>query len=160
MVRRLTAGANGIRTIGPPRERAARFWRKRRAQAWIVLSRKDRRLLCGTSGYNLVSSSAESASQPFSRAAPRLRPTSPRKRIRPAPHPRRHGQGFDLSPAAGKIGVALGECPEAVHIVGQDDPGIDKERGPPADLAHRVAHRVDVRDNRSERRSSRLTVKK
>jgi hypothetical protein len=24
-VRRLTAGANGIRTIGPPRERAARF---------------------------------------------------------------------------------------------------------------------------------------
>jgi hypothetical protein len=33
-----------------------------------------------------------------------------------------------------------------VHVVGQDDPAIDMERGSPAHLAHGVAQRVDAGD--------------
>jgi len=57
----LAAGANGIRTIGPLVTKPPDSDVRGGPQAWIVLSRKNRHLVCGTCGSNLVSSSGESA---------------------------------------------------------------------------------------------------
>jgi hypothetical protein len=35
--------------------------------------------------------------------------------------------------------------PQAVHVVGEDDPGVDVERGAAADFPNRVAQRADPR---------------
>jgi len=69
MVCRLFAGANGIRTIGPLMTKPPDSDVRGGPQAWIVLSRKNRHLVCGTCGSNLVSSRGESVSAVHREAA-------------------------------------------------------------------------------------------
>lgn len=52
--------------------------------------------------------------------------------------------GFDDLPAGGEVGVAFGESPEAVRVVGQDDPGVDVEGEPGAGFADGGAEGFDV----------------
>jgi hypothetical protein len=43
----------------------------------------------------------------------------------------------------GKIGIALRQSPQTVHVIGKDDPGIDMKRCMGAHLANRIAQRAD-----------------
>ncbi len=52
--------------------------------------------------------------------------------------------GFDDLPAGGKVGVAFGQGPEAVRVVGQDDPGVDVEGQSGAGFADGGAEGFDV----------------
>ena len=52
---------------------------------------------------------------------------------------------LDRPPATGKIGIALRQRPQTVHVVGKHDPGVDMKRCAGAHLPNRVAHRVDAR---------------
>jgi hypothetical protein len=52
--------------------------------------------------------------------------------------------GFDDLPACGEIGVAFGQGPEAVRVVGQDDPGVDVKGQPGAGFANCGAEGGDV----------------
>ena len=61
------------------------------------------------------------------------------------------GQGFrkgDLyrAPAARKIGIALRQDPQAMHVVRKDDPGVDIERCAGSAPPNRGAQRVDLPD--------------
>lgn len=53
---------------------------------------------------------------------------------------------LDGPPARRKIGVALGQCPETMPVLGQHHPGVDAKGGPGARLADRVPQGVDVAD--------------
>ena len=76
----------------------------------------------------------------------------------------RTGQGFDKreldrAPATGKVGVAFGQGPQAVHVAGKDRPGIAMKRCERTHLADRGPQPALV-TKRPERQSSRSTVKK
>ena len=51
---------------------------------------------------------------------------------------------LDRAPSTREIGVSFGQGPKTVHVVGQDDPGVDVERGTRPHLPHCFAQRVDV----------------
>jgi hypothetical protein len=44
----------------------------------------------------------------------------------------------------GKIGFAFRQGPQAVHMVGKHDPGVDVERRAGADLPNRIPQRIDL----------------
>ena len=44
---------------------------------------------------------------------------------------------------AGEIGVVFRQCPQAVHMVGKHDPGVDMKARADANLTNRIAQRVD-----------------
>ena len=46
-------------------------------------------------------------------------------------------QVLDRAPPAREVAVAFGQRPDRMHVVRQDDPGVDASRG--ADAPHRVA---------------------
>jgi hypothetical protein len=50
------------------------------------------------------------------------------------------------APAARKVGIALLQGPQAMHVVRKDDPGVDIERRAGSDPPNRGAQRVDVPD--------------
>ncbi len=52
--------------------------------------------------------------------------------------------GFDDLPAHTVIGVAFGQRPETVHVIGEDDPGVDVEGEPGAGFADGGAEGFDV----------------
>jgi len=54
-------------------------------------------------------------------------------------------RGFDSPPAIGEVALAFRKGPKAVHVVRQDDPGVDAKRRLPADLAHCLAQRISLR---------------
>ena|SRR6516162_2040351 len=97
MVCRLFAGANGIRTIGPLMTKPPDSDVRGGPQAWIVLSRKNRHLVCGTCGSNLVSSSAESA-------------TNPRRSVTKAEFLSRHTRWNGKVCRVPPVGLALEHC--------------------------------------------------
>ena len=47
---------------------------------------------------------------------------------------------------SGEIGIAVRHCPQAVHVVGKHDPGVDVERRAGADLPNRLPQRVNLCD--------------
>lgn len=49
---------------------------------------------------------------------------------------------LDRAPAAGEVGVAFWQAPQAMHVVGEHDPGIDTKRS--AGSPNGVAERIDV----------------
>lgn len=51
--------------------------------------------------------------------------------------------GFDDLPPRGEIGVARRQCPQAVHVFGQYDPGIDLERVIAFGLGDDAAQQID-----------------
>ena len=53
-----------------------------------------------------------------------------------------------VPPAAGKIRVTRGKGPQAVHVVGQDDPGVYRERRAPPHRVQRLAQRIDPLDEK------------
>jgi hypothetical protein len=59
-----------------------------------------------------------------------------------------------------EIVVTLGKPDDAVHVIGQHHPGVDAKRSLPLRAPHRLAQASMCSSSRSERRSSRLTVKK
>ena len=50
---------------------------------------------------------------------------------------------FDHLPAQGKIGVACGQCPEAVHVLGQNHPSVDMEGVSRLGCANRGAQQIN-----------------
>jgi hypothetical protein len=54
-------------------------------------------------------------------------------------------RGLDRAPTTREVGVVRRQCPQAVHVVGKDDPGVDVEGSAGAHLSNRVAQRVDPR---------------
>jgi len=52
---------------------------------------------------------------------------------------------LDRVPTAGKVGVALGQGPQVVHVVGEDGPRADVGRSAAADPPNRIAQCVDPR---------------
>ena len=69
-------------------------------------------------------------------------------------------RNLDRAPTTGKVGVALGQGPQTVHVVQKDNPAVDAKRSAVARLTDCVAHTMIRVTNRSDRRLSRLTVKK
>jgi len=67
---------------------------------------------------------------------------------------------LDRAPAAGEVGVAFRQAPQAMHVVGEHDPGIDTKRRAGSHPPNGVAERIDVPHQQNRRRSSKLTVKK
>ena len=53
--------------------------------------------------------------------------------------------GKHFAPPAGEIGIASWQGPQAMHMVGEDNPGIDAEGRTGAHPANRVAQYVDLR---------------
>jgi hypothetical protein len=53
---------------------------------------------------------------------------------------------LDRAPTARKVGIALLQGPQAMHVVRKDDPGIDMKRRAGSDPPNRDAQRVDVPD--------------
>ena len=53
---------------------------------------------------------------------------------------------LDRAPTAGKVGIALRQGPQAMHVVGKDNPGVDMKRRAGSDAPHHGAQRVDVPD--------------
>jgi hypothetical protein len=51
---------------------------------------------------------------------------------------------LDRAPTARKVGVALWQGPQAMHVVRKDDPGVDMKRRSGSDPLHHGAQRVDV----------------
>jgi hypothetical protein len=51
---------------------------------------------------------------------------------------------LDRAPTAGEIGIAFWQGPQAVHMVGERNPGVDVERRANADLPNRIAQRADL----------------
>jgi len=51
---------------------------------------------------------------------------------------------LDRAAMARKVGIALRQGPEAMHVVRKDDPGVDMERPASPDSPNRGAQRVDV----------------
>jgi hypothetical protein len=111
--------------------------------------------------------------------ADRVLPVSPLPdtAFAPARHDRRSrladAYGFrkpflDRAPTAGEIGIALRQGPQAVHMIGKHDPGVDVEWRAGADLPNHIPQRVDLCDQqvrpaveqvrREEERSARNPI--
>lgn len=63
---------------------------------------------------------------------------------RPGGKPAREAR-LDEAPAGGGVGVALGQRPDGVEMVGQHHPGVDPERPLGPRRPHRLAQRPDLR---------------
>lgn len=51
---------------------------------------------------------------------------------------------LDCAPPAGEVGIAFRRGPQAVHVVGQDDPGVDAEGCAGAHPSNGLAQDVDL----------------
>jgi hypothetical protein len=51
---------------------------------------------------------------------------------------------LDCAPPAGEVGIAFRQGPQAVHVVGQDDPGVDAERCAGTHLSNGLVQDVDL----------------
>jgi hypothetical protein len=47
--------------------------------------------------------------------------------------------GFDCAPPTGAVGIALPQIPQAMHMIGKDNPGVDAEGRTGAHPANRIA---------------------
>ena len=80
---------------------------------------------------------------------PALIPPHPSRRAEFDLRLRAHEQRLYLLPTRrGGVEVALRQCPQAMHVIRQDNPGINKKRPPTSDLSHRMAQAFDLRNQR------------
>lgn len=56
--------------------------------------------------------------------------------------------GFDGAPAAGIIGIVFRQGPDAVHVIGEDDPRVDVKRGAEANRADGGTEGLDLADQK------------
>jgi hypothetical protein len=54
-----------------------------------------------------------------------------------------HEEGLDPTPTSREVVVAWRQCPNGVHIIGKDDPGIDGERTAAPNTPNRFAQKID-----------------
>jgi hypothetical protein len=52
---------------------------------------------------------------------------------------------FDCSPPTGEVGIARRQGPQAMHVIGKDNPGVDAKGCAGAHPANRVAQYLDLR---------------
>ena len=50
-----------------------------------------------------------------------------------------------IAPATGEVGIARRQRPQAVHMVGKDNPGADAEGGVESHLPNSVPQRLNLR---------------
>jgi hypothetical protein len=67
---------------------------------------------------------------------------------------------LDRAPTTGEVGIAFRQGPQAVHVVGKEDPGVDAESALARTCRTASRNASFCITNRCERRSSRFTVKK